>query len=140
MRHCLRLSRQGHPTIAHRFNGGFKHACVIQPRQGRQKTARSVDTPSNELLALRGILPSLTGLIRSRSLNPTVETESYCRVSLTGQRPGNPEINFAWSRVFRSCPSPDGGHGRQFAHVLAKRGYESMSLFFPCEVLRRLRC
>ena len=32
------LSRQGQPTIAHRFNGGKSSVASPQPRQGRQNT------------------------------------------------------------------------------------------------------
>ena len=41
---------------------------------------------------------------------------------------------FARSRVSRRCPSPEGGHARQIAHVLAKRGEQRMSHVCPCDV------
>ena len=134
MNPCLPLSRQGHPTIAHRFIGGFRIALQTQPRQGRQKPTPLPFLHINDLGTNSQILPSLTGLIGLAARTPTVETVGYCRVSLAGQRVSNPEIDFARSRVIRSCPSPEGGHARQVAHVLAKRGYERISLFLPCEV------
>ncbi len=92
MNPCLPLSRQGHPTIAHRFIGGFRIALQTQPREGRQKSTPLQDVSFSDLNTSRGILPSLTGLIGSAALTPTVETVGYCRVSLAGQRPGDPEM------------------------------------------------
>ena len=88
MRLGLLMSRQGLPTVAHRFIGGFRHAWWMQPREGRQTLTRSVVTQCSGIFASRGILPSLTGLIGLEALTPTVETVGYCRVSLPGQRPG----------------------------------------------------
>ena len=42
-----RLSRQGHPTIAHRFNGGFESDQIRKSRQGR-KMFPSATTITNE--------------------------------------------------------------------------------------------
>jgi hypothetical protein len=89
MRLGLPMSRQGLPTIAHRFIGGFRHALGMQPREGRKTLTRWVVTQWNGLFANRKILPSLTGLIGLAPLTPTVETVGYCRVSLMGQRLGD---------------------------------------------------
>ena len=88
MRHCLRLSRQGLPTIAHRFNGGFRIALWMQPREGRQKVTLFRDATPENPDASRRNLPSLSGLLTRIGRTPTVETVGYCRVSLPGQRPG----------------------------------------------------
>ena len=92
MRLCLPWSRQGHPTIAHRFIGGFRHALGMQPREERQKTPSLPDVSFGDLNTNRETLPSLRGLIGSAALTPTVKTVGYYRVSLSGQRTDNPEL------------------------------------------------
>ena len=90
---CSRpLSRRGVQRIAPRFIGGLRSVSWMQPREGRQKTARLRVVSSYNLNAMRAILSSLTGLISSGAQVPTVETVGYCRVSLAGQRPGDPEM------------------------------------------------
>ena len=59
-------------------------------REGRQKTTPLPDVSFIDLNTSRGILPSLTGLIGSAALTPTVETVGYGRVSLAGQYRGDP--------------------------------------------------
>ena len=92
MRLRLSLSRQGLPTIAHLFVGGWKMASLMQPREGRQKMSPPAVSSLYEFELMIAILPSLTGLISSGAQVPTVETVGYCRVSLAGQRPGDPEM------------------------------------------------
>ena len=48
--------------------------------------------------------------------------------------PLHAELYFARPGLSRSRPSPEGGHAHQFAHVLAKRGYEGEPQFCPREV------
>ena len=89
MRLELPLSRQGHPTLAHRFIGGCRHSLKKQPREGRQKVTPLRDAKSENPDASRRNLPSLSGLLTGIGRTPTVETVGDCRVSLPGQRPGN---------------------------------------------------
>ena len=86
------LSRQGHSTIAHRFIGGFRHASRMQTREGRQKTTPLREVSSDNLKASHETLPSLTGLIGTAALTPTVKTVGYYRASLAGQSTDNPEL------------------------------------------------
>ena len=57
------LSRQGHPTIAHRFSGGTTSRSRPKPRQGRQKLARLSSHHLPRDPDFRRRLPSLTGLV-----------------------------------------------------------------------------
>ena len=80
------LSRQGHPRIAHRFNGGRASSGtpmspVRDGRSGRSPWPRAVGVgPPCEILS------PLTGLGPDMSVYPTDESVGYCRVSLPGQR------------------------------------------------------
>ena len=55
MRHDIDgdLSRQGHPTIAHRFNGGMRRSRRRQSRQGRQNGTRGQKTKSSTTIQIR---------------------------------------------------------------------------------------
>ena len=92
MRLDLPWSRQGHPTVAHRFIGGFRHASRMQPREGRQNSTPSPEVPFGDPLTSREFLSSLKGLLASAALAPTIETVGYYRVSLAGQRKGDREM------------------------------------------------
>ena len=64
----------------------------MQPRQGRQKTTPSPVSHINDLDTNSKNLPSLTGLIGSADLTPTVKTVGNYRVSLPRQKTGEPEM------------------------------------------------
>ena len=76
------LSRQGHPTIAHRFNGRFRDNKFAKPQRGERKSAAgdypsifrrqySVDIhPTGLAPVARGILPYLLISSSAKSRKP----------------------------------------------------------------------
>ena len=94
------LSRQGLPTIAHRFSGTMSRSSSAAPTGATEsRTVTSLLPPCDP------VLPASTvpdGTCRGgRNRPPTVETVGYCRVSLAGQRrefPPKLHASTAWPR------------------------------------------
>ena len=77
------MSRQGHPTIAHRFNGGTSDVSDgPSPGKGdRNRRPRQSRIVAINPAAKASVVPTGTRSV-VQVLVPTVETVGYCRVSL----------------------------------------------------------
>ena len=91
----LNLSRQGHPTIAHRFIGGLRCKKTTRAPGGAKDierdsvidpplSSRFID-PSSSPRLVRNLFRPYRDLACHRACCPTVETVGYCRASLTGR-------------------------------------------------------
>ena len=91
------LSREGHPTIAHRFNGG---KAIPTNRQVPSGTADSHECRDRAAVVSKPqkspceFLSPLSGLWPRATRGPTAEAVGDCRVFLAGQRvtSGGPSI------------------------------------------------
>ena len=84
------MSRQGHPTVAHRFNGGRASRTIVKSRQGRQNLAITVVT-SGRRLATLGVSVAPAGAAgRERLVDPPMNRwamiGSPCRDKEESQR------------------------------------------------------
>ena len=77
------LSRQGHPKIAHRFNGGISQVFTAKAPSGATELAALAKQASSRLdpAARASVVPAGTQTV-VQHLRPTVETVGYFRESL----------------------------------------------------------
>ena len=124
------LSRQGLPTIAHRFSGGTMSRSSSAAPTGatESRTVTSLLLPCDPVLQASTVPDGTCRGGRNRP--PTVETVGYFRVSLAGQRrefPPKPHASTAWPR--RSGRADRSwGFLRTMATTLVRRSVGTRSL------------
>ncbi len=103
------LSRQGHPKIAHRFNGGLTEPRGTSSPRGATDRFRS-DPPqrTHSWRSFRSFVPDGTH-VRTASHQPTVETVGYFRLSLRDKSSHHPSFTDRQSLSHPARLDIDGG-------------------------------